>query len=216
MDLFDIAVAKRLAGGGGGSAVIESLSVTENGTYTAPSGVDGYSPVTVDVSGGGGSSNVVTGTFTGTEDGTNHAEDVAINYSGNGYPLFCVIAPKGGLKGNTAFDALIKRYAVALYAIQKADESLSPKWTGTAPDDQSIYVDFYKNSTSSSTAYSQSASFAGAHYKNIDATPNSGALKIVYFKDNKTMSVWISKEGLSEAHGFPSGIEYEYVIAYSS
>lgn len=33
---------------------IQSLSVTENGTYTAPSGVDGYSPVTVNVSGGGG------------------------------------------------------------------------------------------------------------------------------------------------------------------
>ena len=32
---------------GGGSAVIQSLSVTQNGTYTAPSGVDGYSPVTV-------------------------------------------------------------------------------------------------------------------------------------------------------------------------
>ena len=40
----------------GGSAVIQSLSVTQNGTYTAPTGVDGYSPVTVSVSGGGGSS----------------------------------------------------------------------------------------------------------------------------------------------------------------
>jgi hypothetical protein len=34
---------------GGGAPVIESLSVTTNGTYTAPSGVDGYSPVTVNV-----------------------------------------------------------------------------------------------------------------------------------------------------------------------
>lgn len=33
----------------GGAAVIESKSITENGTYTAPSGVDGYSPITVDV-----------------------------------------------------------------------------------------------------------------------------------------------------------------------
>jgi len=41
---------------GGGGASIEPLSVTQNGTYTAPSGVDGYSPVTVNVSGGGGSS----------------------------------------------------------------------------------------------------------------------------------------------------------------
>lgn len=38
----------------GGSAVIAALNVTANGTYTAPSGVDGYSPVTVNVSGGGG------------------------------------------------------------------------------------------------------------------------------------------------------------------
>lgn len=41
---------------GGSDPVIQALSVTENGTYTAPSGVDGYSPVTVNVSGGGGGS----------------------------------------------------------------------------------------------------------------------------------------------------------------
>ena len=33
----------------GGSAVINPLSITANGTYNAPSGVDGYNPVTVDV-----------------------------------------------------------------------------------------------------------------------------------------------------------------------
>ena len=31
-----------------------ALTVTENGTYSVPSGVDGYNPVTVNVSGGGG------------------------------------------------------------------------------------------------------------------------------------------------------------------
>lgn len=39
--------------GGGSIPVINSLSVTENGTYTAPSGVDGYSPITVNVPSGG-------------------------------------------------------------------------------------------------------------------------------------------------------------------
>ena len=39
--------------GGGGEAVIRSLDVTENGTYRAPSGVNGYNPVNVNVSGGG-------------------------------------------------------------------------------------------------------------------------------------------------------------------
>ena len=40
---------------GGGSAVVQPLSVIQNGTYNPPSGVDGYAPVTVNVSGGGGS-----------------------------------------------------------------------------------------------------------------------------------------------------------------
>lgn len=40
-------------GGGGQSITVEALNVTENGTYTAPGG-KAYSPVTVNVSGGGG------------------------------------------------------------------------------------------------------------------------------------------------------------------
>lgn len=40
------------SGGGGGDVSVESLSVTSNGTYTAPEG-KAYSPVTVNVSGGG-------------------------------------------------------------------------------------------------------------------------------------------------------------------
>ncbi len=36
-------------GGGGGGGTIESLTVTQNGVYTASGGVDGYSPVTVEV-----------------------------------------------------------------------------------------------------------------------------------------------------------------------
>jgi hypothetical protein len=35
--------------------IIKPLEVTENGTYTAPYGVDGYSPVSVNVQAGGGS-----------------------------------------------------------------------------------------------------------------------------------------------------------------
>ena len=38
------------------ACVIEPLEITENGTYTAPDGVDGYSPVTVEVAGSGGGS----------------------------------------------------------------------------------------------------------------------------------------------------------------
>ena len=37
----------------GSEIVITALNVTENGTYTAPTGVNGYSPVTVNVPTGG-------------------------------------------------------------------------------------------------------------------------------------------------------------------
>ena len=40
---------------GNGEPVIKPLEITENGTYTAPDGVDGYSPVTVNVEATGGS-----------------------------------------------------------------------------------------------------------------------------------------------------------------
>lgn len=41
------------ATGAAAAPVVQPLEVTENGTYTAPQGVDGYSPVTVNVAGGG-------------------------------------------------------------------------------------------------------------------------------------------------------------------
>ena len=51
-----------------GSGVVQPLSVTQNGTYNPPSGVDGYAPVTVNVSGGGG-------------------EDIDLSYLPNSTPL---------------------------------------------------------------------------------------------------------------------------------
>lgn len=38
--------------GGGGGAVVQPLNATQNGTYNPPSGVDGFAPVVVNVSGG--------------------------------------------------------------------------------------------------------------------------------------------------------------------
>jgi len=48
MDYFDILLAKKLSGGGGGDITVEGLTVNDNGTYTAPSG-KAYSPVVVNL-----------------------------------------------------------------------------------------------------------------------------------------------------------------------
>lgn len=54
IDTLQDTLRSKTAGGGEGlEPVIESLEVTENGVYTAPDGVDGYSPITVNVVSGG-------------------------------------------------------------------------------------------------------------------------------------------------------------------
>lgn len=48
-DIMEALQGKAAGDGSGSAPVIRALSVTQNGTYTAPDGVDGYSPVVVDV-----------------------------------------------------------------------------------------------------------------------------------------------------------------------
>lgn len=62
---------------GGGSAVVESLEITENGTYTASGEVDGYSPITVNVP----TPEPVLETLSVTANGTYNAPDDIDGYS---------------------------------------------------------------------------------------------------------------------------------------
>ena len=183
-------------------------TITENGTYD----VTNFASADVNVS--GGASNVVVGSFEFDET-TSHAEDITLDYNGNGYPIYAMITVSGGLIDNTAFADLIRRYAYFTYVIKKNSASTTPTWNGSGNANQSAYVAQYKNSTSSETSYAQSGSSAVFHFNNDDATSNSSHTKVVQFKDAKTMSVWITGSG-TQAYGFPAGIKYDYVVVYSS
>lgn len=80
----------------GGSPTINPLSVTENGTYAAPTGVDGYSPVVVNVP---TSANL--GTKTITENGTYNASDDSLD----GYSSVTVNVSESS--GNPDLDGVI-------------------------------------------------------------------------------------------------------------
>ena len=47
--IYELLKDRIMNGGSGSEAIIESLSISANGVYTASSGVDGYNPITVDV-----------------------------------------------------------------------------------------------------------------------------------------------------------------------
>ena len=47
--IYELLKDRIMNGGAGSEAIIESLSISANGTYTAPSGTDGYNPITVNV-----------------------------------------------------------------------------------------------------------------------------------------------------------------------
>lgn len=82
----------------GGSAVIESKNITANGAYTAPTGVDGYSPVVVDVQ-PNLQSKTATQNGTVTPDaGYDALSSVVVNVSGGGGDAkgFEVYAADGG------------------------------------------------------------------------------------------------------------------------
>lgn len=55
--------ARSVQWGGGGGAVVQPFTATQNGVYNPPSGVDGYAPVTVNVQGGGGDEHPIDYTF---------------------------------------------------------------------------------------------------------------------------------------------------------
>ena len=72
---------------GGDDGKIESLSVTENGTYTASGEVKGYSPVTVDVQPNLGTKNISdNGTYTASADELDGYSAVTVTVSKDYYP----------------------------------------------------------------------------------------------------------------------------------
>lgn len=199
--------------GGGGNAIFADPSVVTAVAADVASGkyfLDSSGVLTQGTaSGGGGASNVVTGTFKGTTTGA--AMDVTLNYSGSGYPVAFHIYPTGGIWGNGSYYDLIQRYAIGWYAGIKMEVGTTPTYptNQTGNENQMLVAYYYKSSSSSAT------SFAGATntsyiYRNSNAT--SGSTNAIRFKSATSMTVYIASTG----YGFPANIEYTYQIIYSS
>lgn len=196
------------ASGGGGSANIEALSVTQNGTYTASGGVDGYSPVTVNVS--GGASNVITGTFT-TGSTAGAIESLNIPYNGSGYPVFGYITVNAGW-GDTYWKDLVNRYAIGEYSFSKLYPSSAPSFSSNATNDSYWLKVAYKSSASVATSYGNWSSTNNGVYLTRVADPTSGSSGSIEFSALKTIRYFVK----ANSYGLLPSFTYKYVIVYSS
>ena len=190
--------------GGGGGITVEALSVTQNGTYTAPTG-KAYSPVTVNVS--GGASNVVTGTFTGTTTGA--VMTVDIQNSGNKQPIAFFIYPSAGMYNpNGTFYNALQRYAIlSFFAVRNV-------FPIPTDDDAGTTVVRYKSSSSNATSYSQTGGTGNLPFTTsapADTTAASTANVGVNAKGTK-LKVFIA----NGSYGFMANVEYTYYIIFES
>ena len=196
--------------GGGGNAIFADPSVVTAVASDVASGkyfLDSSGVLTQGTaSGGGGASNIVTGTFTGTT--TNTAMDLTLNYTGTGYPVAVWIYPTGGLESQD-FSTLIGLNTIGSLMAYKYRITQPPTYptAGTLDENRADYYYSYKSSSSNASSISPSTSY-GQIYRNT----NAAAGVPFRFKSSSLLSVFIR----GTSYGFAANIEYSYYVIYSS
>lgn len=194
---------------GGGNATFYDVSDTT--AIAADVGVGKYFYTAAGVrtegtaSGGGGASNVVTGTFKGTTTGA--AMNVTLNYSGSGYPIVVVIyAKEGAYNPSGTFYNTVQRYALTSYTAIRNVPTLNGY---VGENNLATYRRNYKSSASTASSLSSGGSNNNnTVFNDADATSANN----VTIRSATKMSVFIA----GTSYGFAANIEYTYYVIYSS
>lgn len=168
-------------------------------------------------SGGGGASNIVTGTFT-TSSTKGAAATLSVPYTGSGYPVAGLFWISGGpynntASGNTTWYNSLQRYAIGIWGFTKSRGTTAPTYAGSGDDNACSVFAVYKNSTSSATNYSRNSSMS---QNTMTASTNNASaqytLAIRFKGDAKTITYFVA----STSYGLLASTAYDYLILYSS
>lgn len=151
----------------------------------------------------------VTGTFTtGSSAGVG---SVTVDYSGDGYPVMCVVVVDGGAYvSGTDWYTSVQRYAVGQWTMTKSVFSSTPTYTTSGAANQGVTTWIFKNSTSSSTTYSRSSAMNTNAFSSSSAS-NAGAT-CVRFNSNTDLSYYVN----TTSYGLHPDTTYRYFIQYSA
>ena len=190
-----------------------SLPISANNTYD----VTNYASAVVNVSGGGGATNFVTGTFT-TGSSTGTAATFSTGYTGSGYPIALMIWVDGGpynnsTGGNTTWYNSVQRYAVGFFSIVKSQTPTTPTYATSGAQNYGTVTLIYKNSTSQATTYSRTSSMTANSYTSSSTNATATNTQVVRFKgDGTTVSYYVA----STSYGLLASTKYAYLVLYSS
>ena len=183
---------------------------TAGGTSAQLSFPTGFVTAIGNLSGGGGASNIVTGTFTGQSTDKGNAKNISLSYTGSGYPVAGFIYPTAGANSG-GLESLAKKYAVYMFMFTKNDTTDTPTYSGNTAENKAAAISFYKFSDSDPTSTIANRDNNALILYNSNAS--SSTISCVKLKSATELSVYFAD---STTYGFPDGIEFEYMILYSS
>ena len=182
---------------------------------TASDGLTTLASKILTIPSGGGSSNIVQGTFT-TGSTRASAGSVSVNYTGNGYPIAVLVFLNGGAYNpNDDWYSTISQYDADCFMMTKSQMTSTPTFVASAslPQNQGVVCAIYKSSTSTATTHSRNGSSSAVFFNSSDATTGYNCIR---FKNNtKTLSYYIGNNA-SNRVGLAPNKTYEYIIIYSS
>lgn len=201
---------------GGGTARFDDASVT---TATASDVASGKTFLASDgtittgtASGGGGASNIVTGTFKFTPDSAT-AKNITLNYSGTGYPIACIIVLDDGVL-NSTYTTTLARYAIAQYFMTKTYSNQTPTYSTSGDANLGAVASVYKASNTASATLTRNHNTSVNTFSSDNATGT--VIACVRFTSKTNMSVYIGEPSGSSRQGFMNGQTYRYWVIYSS
>lgn len=184
---------------------------TKGGTSAQLEFPSGFVTAIGNISGGGGASNVVTGTFTADASEKGTAKSVPVSYTGNGYPIAALIYPTPGTyKSDEAIYSLIQKKAIVLWTMVKGNLGVAPDYS-TSDDNKNraAVAMMYKANDTSASSYTGTGDISRLFYGN---DPTASYTSVARFKSATGLYVFIANTD----YGFKDGVEYTYYIVYSS
>lgn len=163
-------------------------------------------------SGGGGASNVVTGTFK-FSNASASAQTINLDYSGTGYPIACIIVLDDGVLNET-FTNTVARYAIAQYFMTKTYADEAPTYATSGNANQGAVATVYKSSASTAATLTRTSSATANTYSSSNASGSTTTC--VRFKSKTSMSIYAGANSGTSRYGFFNGLQYRYWVIYSS